>query len=129
MASILIVDDDPLLLQTLERVLQTGGHEVDSAPDGKRALRLFAGIQPDLVISDVYMPEMDGIEFLIRAREAFPEARILTMSGGGHMSQDAVLGAAESLGAVGILQKPFTVDQVLEAVDQALAGPEPEGNE
>jgi two-component system chemotaxis response regulator CheY len=120
MARILIIDDDPDILKALKRVLEIEGHEVSQASDGKTALRHFAGDPADLVISDVYMPDMDGIEFLIRVREAFPEARIVTMSGGGHMAKEKVLGAASMLGAVGVLEKPFTIEEVLEMVKRSL---------
>jgi len=125
MSKILIVDDDPAILRTLRRVLEIEGHTVSEAPDGKSALRYFAGDPADLVMSDIYMPDMDGIEFLIRVREAFPEAKILAMSGGGHMTKEKVLGAASMLGAVAVLEKPFTVEDVQEAVSGALAAEAP----
>lgn len=125
MARILIVDDDPDILRALRRVLELERHTVTEAPDGKTALRHFAGAPADLVISDVYMPDMDGIEFLIRVREAFPEAKIIAMSGGGHLAKEKVLGAASMLGAVGVLEKPFTIEEVLEVVKDALEAEEP----
>lgn len=126
MASILIIDDDPQILHALRRVLEKEGHAVVEAADGKAALRRFAGDPTDVVISDIYMPEMDGIEFLIRVREAFPEARIIAMSGGGFLDQESVLAAASKLGAVGVLEKPFSPEECLEAVQKAL-GSEGEG--
>lgn len=122
MADILIIDDDAEILRALRKVLEAEGHSVTEAQDGKTALRHFAGDPADLVISDVYMPEMDGIEFLIRLKEAFPETRVIAMSGGGHLPKDRVLGAASELGAEGILEKPFTVEEVLKVVEQVLVG-------
>jgi two-component system NtrC family sensor kinase len=116
-------DDDPEILRALRRVLESKGHSVSEASDGKVALRRFAGNPPDLVITDIYMPEMDGIEFIIRVREAFPEARILAMSGGGFLSQDRVLGAASLLGAEDVLEKPFTGEEVLDQVTRVLQKP------
>ncbi len=63
---------------------------------------------------------MDGIEFLIRVREAFPEARVIAISGGGFLDQESVLAAASNLGAVGVLEKPFSPEECLEVVDRAL---------
>ena len=120
MASILIVDDEPQVLQILTRILEWAGHTVSEAGDGKAALRMFAGDPADVVISDIYMPEMDGIEFLIRVREAFPEARVIALSGGGCLGKEDVLTAAGNLGAVGMLEKPFSVEECLEVVDRAL---------
>ena len=122
MADILIIDDDAEILRVLRKVLEAEGHSVTEASDGKTALRHFAGDPAELVISDVYMPEMDGIEFLIRLKEAFPETRVIAMSGGGYLSKDRILGAASMLGAEGILEKPFTVAEVVNVVEEALEG-------
>jgi len=123
MATILIIDDQPEILRTLRRVLEAHGHVVEEASDGQTALRHFAGRPADVVITDIYMPEMDGIEFIMRVKEAFPEARIIAMSGGGGLAKESVLGAAVKLGAELVLEKPFTAEQVTEAVARALAGP------
>ena len=120
MASILVIDDDQSIREVLRKVLERVGHTVSEAADGKAALRRFAGDPTDVVISDIYMPEMDGIEFLIRVREAFPEARIIAMSGGGFLDQESVLDAASKLGAVGVLEKPFSPEECLEVVQTAL---------
>ena len=121
MSSILVVDDEPEVRRALKRILERAGHQVTEAPDGAKALRWFAGQPTDVVICDIYMPEMDGIEFLIRVQEAFPEARVIAMSGGGFISQDNLLEAASNLGAAGVLPKPFGLDEVLDQVARALA--------
>ena len=90
------------------------------AEDGKVALRRFAGRPADLVISDIYMPDMDGLEMLMRLREAWPEARIITVSGGGHLDAEPVLEAAQALGAVATFTKPLDMEDVLAAVRGAL---------
>lgn len=120
MASILIIDDEPEILRVLKRTLESEGHTTIEAPDGQAALRRFAGQPTDLIITDIYMPHMDGIEFIIRVRETFPEAKVIAMSGGGHLSQDKVLGAASMLGADRVLEKPFSIEEVLEAVTRVL---------
>lgn len=122
MAQILIVDDDPGLLSALRGILEDAGHEVTEESDGSRALRRFAGHPTDLVITDVYMPEMNGIEFLMRLREAFPEAKVIGMSGGGHLDKEPVLEGARALGAAGILAKPLDVDEVNRVVESVLSG-------
>jgi len=125
MASILIIDDQPEVRRVLRRVLEAAGHTVTEDGDGKSALRHFAGNPTDLVISDIFMPEMDGIDFLVRVREAFPEARIVAMSGGGVLGRDQVLGDASMLGALAVLKKPFSRDEVLKAVNSALEAAAP----
>jgi len=121
MAEILIIDDEPGVLRILRKILEKAGHSVREAPDGEVALRDFEGKPADLVITDIFMPSMDGIEFLVNIRATFPEARVLAMSGGGLLSKDQALGDASLLGADQILQKPFTKNEVLAAVDRTLA--------
>lgn len=120
MASILIIDDEPGVLKVLRRILENAGHTVSEAPDGEVALRQFVGQPADLVVTDIFMPGMDGLEFLMHVRTAFPQARVVVMSGGGILPRDQVLGDAAQLGADLILEKPFTSQEVLEVVDQAL---------
>ena len=120
MAEILIIDDEPGVLRILRKILEQAGHSVREAPDGQVALQEFKGRPADLVITDIFMPAMDGIEFLVSIRDAFPDARVLAMSGGGLLSRDQALGDASLLGADQILQKPFTREEVLEAVERTL---------
>ena len=120
MASVLIIDDDNEMRATLRKILEGAGHTVLDAQDGKQALRMYAGNPTDLVITDIYMPKMDGIEFVMRVCEAFPEARIIALSGGGYLGKENALAAASSLGAVGVLEKPFSIDECLELVEKVL---------
>ncbi len=120
MAQILIVDDDPSLLSSLRGTLEDAGPDVTEESDGARALRRFAGRPSDLVITDIYMPDMDGIQFLMRVRECFPEAKIIGMSGGGYLPGESVLEAARALGADGVLEKPFDADEVDRLVGSVL---------
>lgn len=116
MARILVIDDDTNIRRVLSRFLQQRGHTVVEAPDGKTALRSFMEEPADLVLSDIYMPEMDGIELLLRLRETFPDARLAAMSGGGAIAARHVLDAAKALGAIAILEKPFDLEAVLDLV-------------
>lgn len=120
MARVMVVDDDAAIRHALTKVLKEDGHDVLEEPDGKTALRHFAGDPVDLVMSDVYMPDMDGIQFLMRVREVFPEVRIIMMSGGGTLPANSVLDASAALGADRVLQKPFSVADVREAVAAVL---------
>ena len=119
MPSILIIDDDACVLRVLRRVLEIEGYAVSEARDGREGLRCMEYDPADLVISDVYMPDMDGIEFLIRVRKIAPEAKVVAMSGGGYLTTEEVLGAASILGAVGVLRKPFTREDILEVLAAA----------
>lgn len=124
MAKVLVIDDDPQVRSVVARLVRQEGHEVVEAENGKVALRRFMGDPADLVISDIYMPEMDGIELLMRLRETFPEARLVAMSGGGAIAARHLLDAASALGAVAVLEKPFDIDAIrdlLASVEQDTA--------
>ena len=122
MSRIMVVDDQADVRLSIRKILELDGHAVIEEPNAKSALRHFAGDPVDLVISDVYMPEMDGIEFLMRVREVFLQAKIIMMSGGGNMSKADALTNASMLGADRILEKPFTVQEMQTAVRAVLAG-------
>lgn len=112
MARILVIDDDAAVRRVVARLLEVEGHTVIQAENGRVALQRYANEPTDLVISDIYMPEMDGIEFLTRLRENFPDARLVAMSGGGAIAAHHMLKAAKALGAVGVIQKPFDLDDI-----------------
>lgn len=121
MATILIIDDERDVLRALRKVLEARGHTVLEAGDGQTALRHFAGHPADLILTDIFMPEMDGIELIMRVKSAFPEARIVAMSGGGLLDKGSVLAAASVLGADAALQKPFEMTELIEVVERVLA--------
>ncbi len=116
MASVLIVHSAREALRVLTSILQRHGHRALTAADGEDALRLFAGEPTDVVLSDVSLPGMGGIEFLTRLREAFPEARIIAMCKRGSLDKEDVTRAAESLRTISILEKPFAPDECLEVI-------------
>lgn len=123
MARILIAEDESSIRSVLRRILEAEGHEVVEVENGTRALRHYAGDPTDLVIADIYMPGMDGLEFILRLRDLFPRARVLAISGGGGLPGHSVLEAARNLGALGALEKPFTRGEVIRAVEGLLGEP------
>jgi CheY-like chemotaxis protein len=123
MARILVIDDQESVRSVLRRVLTIDQHQVFEAADGREAWALLDVEPLDLIITDVYMPEMDGIEFLIRLADRAPDIPVIAISGGGYASARSVLKDAGLLGAAGTLEKPFSSEQVLDAVRQALAKP------
>lgn len=122
MAIILIIDDESSIRRSLRRILEPDGHEILEAEDGLAALRLEESTLPDLVITDVFMPEMDGIEFLLDHQERHPDIPIIAISGGGFADTEFVLKDADMIGAVATLAKPLGVEEVRAAVELALAG-------
>lgn len=122
MARILVIDDDGEARTGLKRILAADGHEVAEAADGSDALRRFIGHPTDVVFTDIFMPRMSGLDFMMQVRETFPDAPIIAMSGGGQMvGVKDVLQAARALGAVATLAKPLTRDSVRDALERALA--------
>ncbi len=120
MACILLIDDEASVRSTLGKYLTHAGHEVVEASDGKQAMELLEESPVDLVITDMYMPDMDGIEFTIRLGQGLPGVKIIAISGGGHMDKHDVLEMAQRLGAARTLAKPFTRDDLLAAVREVL---------
>ncbi|MGO8928816.1 MAG: response regulator [Limisphaerales bacterium] len=123
MARILVIDDEPDMRVLLEQTLKSAGHEVILAADGKEGVERYRTSSADLVITDLYMPNQEGLETISELRRRFPEVAIIAMSG-----KDAavtMLSIAQKLGAVGVLRKPFLTDELIAAVAKALGGQSP----
>lgn len=121
MAVILLIDDEPQVRLVLRRVLERSGHSVFEARDGGEGLRIASGNVVDLVITDIIMPGMDGIELIVEFSEHHPGVPIIAMSGGGKaVPADLVLSDAHGLGAVTSLAKPFDMARFLAVVEAAL---------
>ena len=121
MARILVIDDDDEVRRGVVRMLDRMGHDVEQAADGRQAMVLFEADAPDLVITDINMPEMDGIEVINQLRQMQAGVPIIAMSGGGRMPKEILLSSAGLLGAVGTLEKPFLMADLTSAVEEALA--------
>lgn len=119
MASILLVDDDELLRETLRDTLEYAGYEVQAAADGAKALQHFRDHGADLIIADIFMPEMDGLALLRAVRGIDPKVPIIAISG--QTGNADYLGFATRFGAHSTLQKPFALKLLLETVAEALA--------
>ncbi len=120
MARILVVDDDASITRVTREHLTREGHTVIEAYDGSEAVRILQEIPVDLVITDLYMPNMDGIEFTIRMGQRKPETKIIAISGGGYKGKEEVLQVARVLGASRTLETPCTRDELLATVHEAL---------
>jgi hypothetical protein len=121
MATILLVDDEDLLREGVREILEMSDYTVIEARDGEEALSQFAVNNVDMVISDVVMPNMDGVDLVSRLRESFPDIPILTISGGSRVvSARFGLDSALLSGANASLTKPFTAKQLIEKVKELL---------
>lgn len=128
MAHILVVDDDPEVRSFITRVLASEGHVVSEAADGVEALDLLDRKHHDLILTDVYMAEMDGMELLRRIQHRSVRMPVVVISGGGFATREEVLRMAAARGAVATLEKPFTARQLRETVERLLPtrGPQSE---
>lgn len=121
MSKILVVDDDVQMRTMISQMLEREGYTISTAGNGKEALTRYRQGHSDLVVLDILMPEMDGIEATMQLKREFPGIRILAMSGGRRaLSPQFNLDSAMVLGVQGALAKPFTREQLLRAVRQAL---------
>jgi CheY-like chemotaxis protein len=120
MARILVVDDDALIRNCLRMALQGAGYEVVEAGCRDHALREFRRQRADLVLCDLFMPGGDGLDTIRELRSEFPDVRIIAMSGGALGGKLNLLPAAEFLGAVTVLAKPFKLATALAAVERGL---------
>ena len=125
MALIMIVDDDAHIQLALRQIVESCGHNAIEAGNGQDAIEMFGEYRPDLVITDIFMPQTDGIETIRAIRRIQPDARIIAISGGYVGSGWNYLGSVVVLGADLALQKPFTVSQLTTAIDLLLTRPTP----
>jgi CheY-like chemotaxis protein len=121
MANILLVDNEALLVETLSRALLSRGHTVVTASNGVEGLKRFAEGRYDLVITDIIMPDMDGIDMMMKIRQSAPAAKIIAMSGGGRTGNVELVKTAGELGAVATLRKPIRVAELFKVLDECLA--------
>ncbi|HEV7681333.1 MAG TPA: response regulator [Pyrinomonadaceae bacterium] len=121
MANILLVDDEEQLRSMLRVVLEEAGHVVQEASDGQKALESFKNQQPDVVVTDLVMPNKEGIETILELRRIRRDVRIIAMSGGGRNNANDYLALAKRFGACVTLTKPFANKEMIEAVNAALA--------
>jgi DNA-binding NtrC family response regulator len=120
LAHILIIDDDDSLRVTMRKILQLAGHTVEEAEDGEVGLSVFRARPADLVVTDLVMPEKEGIETIQELREESPDLPILAISGGTSVDRDGPLLDAEAFGANASLAKPFDVTEFQDAVERLL---------
>lgn len=121
MAKILVLDDEPSILLMIKKMLEKAGHQVDIALNGKEGMRLFEKDKPDLVVTDIIMPEKEGLETIFELRRLHPDLKIIAISGGGRISPDGYLPGAKLLGADKVFPKPLDQKEFLSAVSELLS--------
>jgi DNA-binding NtrC family response regulator len=124
MKKILIIDDEPHILLMLKKMLERAGYEIDIASNGLEGLELFKKYPSDLVITDIIMPEKEGLETIREMKRLQSGLKIIAMSGGGKITADSYLQTAKLFGASRVIEKPFTQQQMVEAVNDLISGSE-----
>ncbi len=122
MRNILLIEDDVQLNQILTAKLERCGYAVRHAANGQEALEMYEQQEPDLIITDILMPEVDGLEFLASVNERYKETsfKTLAMSGGGHLAGATYLSWMEAFGADSVMEKPFKLADFMTRVEGLL---------
>jgi CheY-like chemotaxis protein len=121
MADILIIDDEEMVRRSLRTILEPEGHVVREAATGQEGLSTARNQAPDLLITDIFMPDKDGLEIIQELRRETSTLKILAITGGGATGGFDFLPQAKAFGAQATLQKPFLREELLEAVNLALS--------
>jgi CheY-like chemotaxis protein len=120
MSRILLVDDHEPVCLSLQTMIEGMGHETVTATSGKQALKLQRSTPVDVLVTDIFMPDMDGYELIQRFRQEYPAVRIIAISGGIPRSPGGpYLEVAKKMGARSVLRKPFGMSQFIDAINDA----------
>ena len=117
---ILIIDDDQQMRELLQQAMQWAGFEVISAEKGRQGQQYFEAQPTDLIITDLIMPEQEGLETISAVKKQYPDVKIIAISGGGRIGPEAYLPAAMELGADRVFAKPFAIKELVTAVQELL---------
>lgn len=119
MSTILVIDDQKPVRSLLRLILEGAGHEILEASNGRHGLELYRERSADLIITDIFMPEMNGLEMLVELLRNFPKVKVIAISGA--PADEGVLSVAKMLGARRTFQKPVDMEKLLNAVRYDLA--------
>lgn len=120
MKQILVIDDEPSIRFLLEKMLEREGYAVITAADGEEGMKLFQESSFDLVITDIIMPEKEGIEIIMEIKKKYPDIPVIAISGGGFNSPQSYLNIARAAGAAAVLEKPVEKETLLSQVQNLL---------
>ncbi|MCF7837092.1 MAG: response regulator [Candidatus Marinimicrobia bacterium] len=124
---VLIIDDEPDLRRLLARAVASFGYDVQCADDGRAGAAICQTWAPHLVLTDIFMPEQDGLETIRWLRKAAPDIKVVVMSGGGGVGDLSMLRAARALGALQVLAKPFDLADLKTTLAAHLPPPDAAG--
>ncbi|MCD6201173.1 MAG: response regulator [Bacteroidales bacterium] len=120
MQRIIVIDDEPYILLMLKKMLEKEGYEVDMATNGVEGIELYHKNGANLIITDIVMPEKEGLETIMNLKGENPDLKVIAISGGGRVDSREYLHSAQLLGAEKIFPKPFKKDEIVRAVKELL---------
>ena len=120
MKRILFIDDNRPFRHSFSRILENAGYTVEQAENGRAALSKFKDLRPDLVVCDLIMPDVEGLETMRAIHKVDGSAKIIAISGGGRVNALDYLKLASMLGAVATLAKPFSREELIDVVDRSI---------
>ncbi len=126
MGTVLIIEDDSQVRLMVRSMLEDAAHRVSEAENGKQGVEMYAQHRHDVVITDIIMPEQEGLGAIMQLKKLDPDVKIIAISGGGRIDSTEYLGYAVKLGVRFALQKPFAMDKLLRAVEKLIHKPAPE---
>jgi YesN/AraC family two-component response regulator len=121
MARILIIDDESAIALMLKKMVEKSGHEARMAANGNDGLLLFDTFKPHLLITDIVMPEKEGLELIFELRRKNPKLKIIAISGGGRFHYEGYLTSAKHLGADKVFQKPLDLKELMSGISELLS--------
>lgn len=113
---IIIIEDDIVIRESLKEILEINKYEVITIDSGINLMKIINEFHPDVLITDIIMPDKDGIEIIIEAKKTYPDIVLIAISGGGRIDSESYLNTAKYLGADATLKKPFTHGQLLDLI-------------
>ena len=122
LGKVLLIDDDPDLLPMMTAAFKAYGFDTVSARDGREGMKLFQTEQPDLVVTDIVMPEQEGIATIIQIKRETGPTKVIAISGGGRSGKGDFLVWAKELGADEVLRKPFRMSELVATARRLIEG-------
>lgn len=127
MVKVLVIDDEKDVREMARRTLESEHHTIFEAADGIDGIKAFQEHQPDVVVTDIIMPNADGLEVISRILEINPKAKIIAISGGGRIAGNTYLKYARKFGVTAVLSKPFSPEQLLSLIRDMPSQEPPQG--
>ena len=116
MKKIVIIEDDQIIRESLKEILEMNSFQVLAIDSGIDLMKKITKFRPDVLITDIIMPDKDGIEIIIEAKKTLTDIKLIAISGGGRIDSESYLNTAKYLGADATLKKPFTHEQLISVI-------------